>query len=129
MPLSNGIHNVGATDNTHRLAIAYDGDTLDPTLRQEYSNLVNRGFFLDCNNLVAHNISDAQTLAIYLADNVCLRDNADDHTVCIDDRRATNMLTGKELGHFLHAGLRVGGTYLAGHDVTGNHRAHSFGHN
>src|SRR5713226_1060162 len=129
MPLRDGKHNVGATDDTHQLAIAYDGDTLDPALRQEYGNLANRGFFLNSNNLVAHNISNAQTFAIYLADNVCLRDNADDHTVCTDDGRATNMLTGKELCHFLHAGLRVDGTYLAGHDVTGNHRARSFGYN
>src|SRR6266487_5240994 len=97
MPLRDGIHNVGTTDNTHRLAIAYDGDALDPALRQEFGNLVNGGFFLNSNNLVAHNISNAQTFAIYLADNVCLRDDADDHTGCIDDGRATNTIIGKEL--------------------------------
>src|SRR5436305_6301671 len=127
MPLRDGIYNVSATDDTHRLAIAYNGDALDLAPVQECGNLANRGFFFNSNNLVAHNISDAQTFAACLADNVCLRDNADDHTIGIDDGRATNTLTGKELGHFLHAGLRVYGTYLAGHDITGNHCARSLG--
>src|SRR5205085_6885715 len=110
MPLRDGIHNVGATDDTHRLAVAHDGDALDPALRQEYGNLANRGFFFNSNNLLAHNISNTQTFATYLADNVCLRDNTDDHTVCIDDGGATNTLTGKQLCHFLHTGLWVDGT-------------------
>src|SRR5262249_5174179 len=87
-----------------------------------------RGFFLNRNDLLAHNVANAQTFTIYLADNVSLRDNADDHPTCIDDRRAANTLTGKKVCRFLHGGLRADGRHLAGHNLTGNHHGRSSGH-
>ena len=84
---------ISSADNAHQFAIMQDRDALDVTFEEEHRNLAHRSLFTHGDDIVAHNISNAQPLPVDLANNIGLCDNADDLAIRIDDRRAALVFT------------------------------------
>src|SRR5579884_141768 len=121
MALRNGVHNVGAADDAHQPALANHRHALDLALGQQGRDFADGCVLADGNDLAAHDISDTQSLAVDLADNIRFRDHTDNSAATIKNGKTTNTLFGKELRGFLRAGFRTNGAYLAGHNVACNH--------
>src|SRR5579884_494806 len=125
--LRDSVNDIGAADDTYQFAILYNRDTLDLAFGEEHGNLADGRLLVNDQQLVAHNIANTQSIAVDFADNVGLGNNTDQLAISINYGRATDTVAVKQLRRFLRAGLRLDGTYLAGHNVSCNHRARSFG--
>ena len=92
MSLRDRVDNIGAAHDAYELAIAHNGDTFNSAFGEQSGDLAHRRLFRDNDQLAAHNISHAQSLAIDFADNIALGYNANNLTMGINDGSAADAL-------------------------------------
>src|SRR5579883_2945529 len=125
--LSDGVDDIGPTDNANQFAVSDHRDTLNFALGEQLSNLAYGSFFGNDDQFVRHDIGHTQPFTIDLADNIGLRDHADQLSLRINDGRAADALLVEKLRCLLCAGLWLDRTHAAGHNVACDHQALSFG--
>ncbi len=96
MSLRDCIDDISSADNAHQFAIMQDWDALDFMFGEERCNLAHRSLFTYGDDFVAHNIGNAQSLSVDLADNIGLCDNTDDLAFHVDDRHTADAFLRKK---------------------------------
>ena len=86
MSLGNRVYNVRAAHDANELTILHDRNSFDLALGEEQGNFADGSLFIDRGDLSAHNVGDAESFLVDLADNIGFCDNPDNIAAFIDNR-------------------------------------------